>query len=288
MFVIILMIPFKIKEASLVAELTKDIAMKITFNDKNSAQEKYGNIYGYIFNYTMWFADVLLHCDNQDRIMLVNSFLERADFVGNNNVEYLLKWLIQEQEIHGKVNEFWSVWEALKPKMLELSHEKNRYYYTDYNGPIGKDRVIASYLFANSEWRENIYRCTLLSEERKEFFDDFIAHTGSFKAVLYSVARLLNTVGKEPYFEKGIQWIYNLIQKDPECGTKLYMKTLYYLEEYVGNFVASHRNDFRVDIVQAQRTQAVLEYMVSQGSHIAFLSGKKFDVRYLLWYRRQV
>ena len=205
MFVIILMIPFKIKEASLVAELTKDIAMKITFDDKDSVQEKYGNIYGYIFNYTMWFADVLLHCDNQDRTMLVNSFLERADFVGNDNVDHLLKWLIQEQEIHGKVSEFWSVWEALKPRMIELSHEKDRYYYTDYNGPIGKDRVIASYLFANSEWRENIYRCTLLSEERMDFFDDFIAHTGSFKAVLYSVARLLNTVGKEPYFEKGIE-----------------------------------------------------------------------------------
>ena len=270
MFVIILMIPFKIKEASLVAELTKDIAMKITFDDKDSVQEKYGNIYGYIFNYTMWFADVLLHCDNQYRTMLVNSFLERADFVGNDNVENLLKWLIQEQEIHGKVSEFWSVWETLKPRMLELSHEKDRYYYTDYNGPIGKDRVITSYLFANSEWRENIYRCTLLSEERMDFFDDFIAHTGSFKAVLYSMARLLNTVGKEPYFEKGIQWIYNLIQKDPECRTKLYMNTLYYLEEYVGNYVASHRNDFRVNIVQAQRTQAVLEYMVSQGSHIAF------------------
>ena len=270
MFVIILMIPFKIKEASLVAELTKDIAMKITFDNKDSAQEKYGNIYGYIFNYTMWFADVLLHCDNQDTIMLVNSFLERADFVGNDNVEHLLKWLIQEQEIHGKVSEFWSAWELLKPRMLELSHEKDRYYYTDYNGLIGKDRVIASYLFANTEWRENIYRCTLLSEEKMDFFDDFIAHTGSFKAVLYSVARLLNTVGKEPYFEKGIQWIYILIQKNPECGTKLYINTLYYLEEYVGNFVASHRNDFRVDIVQAQRTQAVLEYMVSQGSHIAF------------------
>ena len=202
--------------------------------------------------------------------MLVNSFLERADFVGNDNVDRLLKWLIQEQEIHGKVSEFWSVWETLKPRMLELSHEKARYYYTDYNGPICKDRVITSYLFANSEWRENIYRCTLLSEERMDFFDDFIAHTGSFKAVLYSMARLLNTVGKEPYFEKGIQWIYNLIQKDPECRTKLYMNTLYYLEEYVGNYVASHRNDFRVNIVQAQRTQAVLEYMVSQGSHIAF------------------
>ena len=79
--------------------------------------------------------------------MLVNSFLERADFVGNDNVDRLLKWLIQEQEIHGKVSEFWSVWETLKPRMLELSHEKARYYYTDYNGPIGKDRVITSVLY---------------------------------------------------------------------------------------------------------------------------------------------
>lgn len=270
MFVTILMIPFKGKEAPLVTELTKDIAMKIAFGDKDSVQEKYGNIYGYIFNYTVWFADVLLHCDKQDRTMLINSFLERVDFVENDNAEHLLKWLIQEQEIHGKVSEFWSVWEALKPRMLELSHENDQYYYTDYNSPIGKDRIIASYLFANSEWRENVHRCTLLSEERMEFFDDFIAHTGSFRAVLYSVARLLNTVGKEPYFEKGIDWIYNLIQRDSKCSAKLYVNTLYYLEEYVGSFVASHRNNFRVEVVQAQRTQGVLEYMVGQGSHIAF------------------
>ena len=264
------MIPFKSKETPLVAELTKDIAMKIAFQDKNSMQEKYGNIYGYIFDYTVWFADVLLHCDKEERAMLVNSFLERADFVRNDNTEYLLKCLIQKQEIYGKIDEFWNVWESLKPRILELSIEKERYYYTDYSGPIGKDRVIAGDLFANSEWRENVHRCTLLSEERIEFFDDFIAHTGSFKVVLYSVARLLNTVGKEPYFEKGIEWIYDLIPKDPECRAKLYMNTLFYLEEYVGNFVSAHRNNFRVNVGQAQRTQAVLEYMVSQGSHIAF------------------
>ena len=110
----------------------------------------------------------------------------------------------------------------------------------------------------------------LLSEEKIEFFDDFISSTGSFKAVLYSIARLLNTVGKDPYFEKGIEWIYNLIQKDPECGAKLYVNTLYYLEEYVGSFVAFHRNDFRTEVVLTQKTQAVLEYMVGQGSQIAF------------------
>lgn len=270
MFATILMIPFNSKEASLVAELTKDIAMQLAFDNKDSVREKYGNIYGYIFNYVVWFADVLLYCEEQDRTMLINSFLERADFIRNDNTEHLLKRLIQEQEIHGKVNEFWSVWKALKPRMLELSHEKERYYYTDYNGPIGKDRVIAGYLFANSERRENVHRCMLLSEEKIEFFDDFISNAGSFNVVLYSIARLLNTVGKEPYFEKGIEWIYILIQKDIECDAKLYVNTLYYLEEYVGSFVASHRNDFRTEIVLAQKTQAVLEYMVGQGSQIAF------------------
>jgi hypothetical protein len=39
---------------------------------------------------------------------------------------------------------------------------------------------------------------------------------------------------------------------------------------YVGSFVASHRNDFRTKVVLAQKTQAVLEYMVTQGSQIAF------------------
>lgn len=270
MFATILMIPFKSKEASLVAELTKDIAMRLAFDNKDSLREKYGNIYGHIFNYVVWFAHVLLYCEEQDRTILINLFLERADFIRNDNTEHLLKWLIQEQEIHGKVNEFWSVWKALKPRMLELSHEKERYYYTDYNGPIGKDRVIAGYLFANVEWRENVHRCMLLSEEKIEFFDDFISNTGSFKVVLFAIARLLNTVGKEPYFEKGIEWIYILIQKDPECDAKLYVNTLYYLEEYVGSFVASHRNDFRTEVVLAQKTQAVLEYMVGQGSQIAF------------------
>jgi len=267
MYAVILMTPFKDKEAVLVAELTKDAAMQLAFGDKDPVQE---TVYEYIFHYVVWFADVLLYCEEQDRAMLINSFLERADFVRNNNIEYLLTWLIQGQELYGKVDGFWSVWEALKPRMLELSHERERYYYSNYNGPIGKDRIIATYLFANTEWRENVHRCALLSEERIEFFTDFILHTGSFKVVLYSIARLLNTVGKEPYFEKGMEWIYNLIQKDPACSTNLYVNTLYYLEEYVGSFVASHRNDFRVDIVQAQRTQAVLEYMVNQGSQIAF------------------
>lgn len=58
--------------------------------------------------------------------------------------------------------------------------------------------------------------------------------------------------------------------KDPECRVTFYDYTLYYLEEYIGSFVARHRMEFRENIDLAKKVQAVLEYLVNQGSQIAF------------------
>lgn len=233
------------------------------------------NHIGYTLNYVKWFADVLLYCDDDDRKVILGSFLERADISGNDNIEHLLVLLIQEQEIYGKVDEFWSVWELLKPKMIELGNERERYYYSNHTGPVGRDRVITAYLFANSPWRKNVYRCELLSEKRHAFFDDFVEKSGSVKAMFYALARLVNTVGKEAYKECGIEWFYKLVLKDPECKLTLYDNTLYYLEEYMGSLVANHRTEFRMDAALSKKTQTVLEYMVEQGSQIAFFLGEQ-------------
>ena len=269
-FTIISFVSADMDEACTIAEVTKGIAMEITFADKNSMKEERRNLIGYTLNYVVWFADVLLHCDDEGRKILVDSFLESADIIGNDNTEHLLTWLIQEQELYGKIDEFWKIWELLKPRMIELSNEKERFYYSSTNRPVGKDRIIISYLFANSAWKTNIHRCALLSEERAAFFDDFIDNSGSLKAMFYALAKLLNTVGMDPYREKGIEWIYKLVEKDSECKATLYDHTLFYLEEYIGSFVARHRMEFRMDVKLAQKTQIILEYMVSQGSQIAF------------------
>ena len=88
--------------------------------------------------------------------------------------------------------------------------------------------------------------------------------------MFYALAKLLNTVGMEPYKEIGIEWIYKLTMKDPECRVSFYDHTLYYLEEYIGSFVAHHRMEFRENLGLAKKVQAVLEYLVNQGSQIAF------------------
>lgn len=270
MFTCISLVAADAEEAVFIAEATKEIAMRLTFGDKDNERNEYTDLIGYYFNYVIWFADVLLHCDDAARKRLIDAFIEKADFTRNDNVEQLFIWLIQEQEVWGKEKEFWNIWELLKPYMIMFSREKEQYYYSDYSRPIGKDRIITAYLFANSSWKEGVHQCALLSEERAVFFDDFIDRAGSTKAIFYAISRLLNSVGMEPYKEKGIDWIYKLVQKDSECKMTLYNNTLFYLEEYVGNFVASHRMEFRINADIAQKTQNILEYMVNQGSQIAF------------------
>lgn len=269
-FTCISLVAVNTKEAFIIAEATKEIAMQIVFGDIDNEGDDYTNLIGYALNYVVWFADVLLYCNDAQRKELINSFIEKADFIRNDNIEQLFIWLINEQEILVKEKEFWNIWELLKPHIIAFSKDKARYYYSDYRGPVGKDRIITAYLFANSNWKAGVYCGTLFSEEKAEFFDTFIDRAESVKAIFYAISKLLNTVGMEPYKESGIDWIHKLVQKDPECKIMLYDNTLYYLEEYVGNFVARHRLEFRLDANIAQKTQTVLEYMINQGSQIAF------------------
>lgn len=195
--------------------------------------------------FIVWFADVLLHCDNLERKILIESFMERADIVRNEHARELLKWLIIDQEVYGKKDVFWNIWELLKSKMIELSNKGMYDYYAGSNVPFGADRVIVTCLFANTSWRKDVHRCDLLSEERAAFFTDFVEKSRSVKAVFYALAKLLNTVGMETYNEIGIEWLYKLIMKDSDCRVQFYDYTLYYLEEYIGSFVACHRIEFR-------------------------------------------
>lgn len=117
----------------------------------------------------------------------------------------------------------------MKQKMIELGNKGMHDYYTNSNVPFGEDRVIVTYLFANTSWRKDVHKCDFLSEERAAFFTDFVEKSRSVKAVFYALAKLLNTVGVETYSEIGIEWIYKLIMKDSECRVQFYDYTLYYI-----------------------------------------------------------
>ena len=255
-------------EAFKFADATKALVMELVFTDNRDLRAERRELSGYTINYVSWLADVLLHCEHAEQAGLIDAFFQYADLTRNDNSGYLLTELIRIQDINGKTDTFWNVWELLKPYLLALSSKPQGSF--DDRHPYGLDKVIISYLFGNSPWRSGVHRCAFLPEEKAAFFDDFIDKSGSPKALFYAISRLLYTVGREPYIENGIDWMYKLVTRDPDCQLPLYQQTLYYMEEYVGLFVSRHRMDFRNDVELAMKTQTVLEYMVNRGSQIAF------------------
>lgn len=267
-FTLLSMVSPQAAEAFKFANATKALVMELTFNNNRDLRTERRELSGYTLNYVSWLADVLLHCKQAEQASLIDAFFEYADMIRNNNSRYLLTELIRMQDINGKTDAFWNVWELLKPHLLILSSKPQASF--DNRIPYGLDKVIISYLFGNSPWKSGVHRCALLPEEKAVFFDGFIDNSGSLKALLYAISRLLYTVGREPYIENGIDWMYKLVCRDPNCRLPLYHQTLHYMEEYIGLFVSRHRTDFRNDAKLSLKTQTVLEYMVNRGSQIAF------------------
>ena len=267
-FTLLSLISPQAAEAFKFADATKDLVMELVFTDNRDLRTERRELSGYTLNYVSWLADVLLHCEQAEQAGLIDAFFKSADLIRNDNSKYLITELIRIQDICGKTDAFWNIWELLKPYLLALS-SKPQISFADRH-PYGLDKVIISYLFGNSPWRSGVHRCAFLPEGKAAFFDDFINKSGSLKALFYAISRLLYTVGREPYIENGIDWMYKLVTRDPDCRLPLYQQTLYYMEEYVGLFVSRHRMDFRNDVELAMKTQTVLEYMVNRGSQIAF------------------
>lgn len=267
-FTLLSLISPQAAEAFKFADATKDLVMELVFTDNRDLRTERRELSGYTLNYVSWLADVLLHCEQAEQAGLIDAFFKSADLIRNDNSKYLITELIRIQDICGKTDAFWNIWELLKPYLLALSSKPQVSF--DDRHPYGLDKVIISYLFGNSPWRSGVHRCAFLPEGKAAFFDDFIDKSGSLKSLFYAISRLLYTVGREPYIENGIDWMYKLVTRDPDCRLPLYQQTLYYMEEYVGLFVSRHRMNFRNDVELALKTQTVLEYMVNRGSQIAF------------------
>ena len=85
----------------------------------------------------------------------------------------------------------------------------------------------------------------LPSRRKAAFFDDFINKSGSLKALFYAISRLLYTVGREPYIENGIDWMYKTGHAWSWLPVTALSANLVYMEEYVGLFCITPSHGFQ-------------------------------------------
>jgi hypothetical protein len=247
---------------------TKYTLMQFTFGKKDRGRGK-NNYIGFMYKYIDWFSQVLLMCSTPERKKLIEEYLSTAALAENDDNEYFLTVLLMNQEKLDKAEAFWEIWNEMRCNMISVG-EQERVDHSHYEYPVGGDKLIISYLFGNANWVKGIKKCNLLSKERENFFTEFIENSKSIKAQMFAIGRLLYTAGKETYEDCGLKWIYSLVQKDPECKLTLYNNTLFYLEEYAGEYYERHKSELRSNTKILQQLQIVLEYLVNQGSIIAF------------------
>lgn len=95
---------------------------------------------------------------------------------------------------------------------------------------------------------------------------------GAHPAVLYSIGRLLNGIGTQVFFENGIEWLADIVSRNPQLRkTTLPMNTIYYLEEYMYRYVYKHLYSFKFDPLHKRQVLDVLNFLVDIGSSFGFL-----------------
>lgn len=114
----------------------------------------------------------------------------------------LFKEIIYVEDRLKKYDNFWLVWELFYEKVLELNNKRKNSYYNS--------RIIKSYLFADTFVDENATEWHTLTEQNKRFLMKATRELGDSSAVLYSVAKLLNGIGKR-FINRGISWISHML-----------------------------------------------------------------------------
>ncbi|MCC2600505.1 ATP-binding protein [Sphingobacterium sp. FBM7-1] len=158
--------------------------------------------------------------------------------------------------------QFWYIWNKLFPKIKELC---------DYPRSPYLKQVIINYLLAWQFWKDRIEEWHSLSRENLSLYVNASKEMGHIPAVLYSVTRVLNTVGSN-FKNEGIDWVYTIVSNNRllQLGD-FESNTLYYLETYLRKFIFNNRQEIKKEIRLKNKVIPILEFMIERGSVHAYL-----------------
>ena len=157
---------------------------------------------------------------------------------------------------------FWHIWRALYPKIKELSESAHDHYL---------EKVYINYLLAGSYWKEGIKEWRSLQKNDISFFAKASEEIGNIPATLYSVAKVLNSIGSN-FDDDGIEWLYTIVSKNPSLNLeKLEDNALFYMECFMRKFLFSNRQRIKETLRLKNKVIPILNFMVERGSTHGYL-----------------
>ena len=242
----------------------KEIVLKIisAFSTPLLSREREDKIdYAVRHNFLNKYAFFVLKTKKQDIKMYLKPFLD--NFNGSEPISDLFKEFITAEDYLNAYDNFWVVWNAFKDKMVELCESGDGYWYVD--------RIVMSYLFAYSQWKEVATEWHTLKDENKRFFKKIAEQLGHCPSTLYSLSKLLNNIGSN-YLIEGVRWISNMLINNQNLYTsELVSDTIYYIENFSRIYIYKNRENIRKTRQTKQEILIILDFLISKGSVVGYM-----------------
>jgi len=172
-------------------------------------------------------AYLVLNSCNQDIPDYLQPFLD--GFNGSEAIADLFEQFISVEDRLDTYDKFWQVWILFFEKLVDLCKDGDRNWYVD--------KIIKSYLFAQSPWKETATDWHTFKDSDSWFFADVAKNIGHCPSTLYALAKSLNNIA-DRYLNPGISWLSGMLTRNKNFLTvKLETDTLYYLESHARKYI---------------------------------------------------
>lgn len=253
------LIPLKTSHAA-----HKQIALSIiaTFATSLLSRDREDRVdYSVSHSFLEKFAYFVLSSSEQDILDYLKPFLD--NFNGSEAIADLFEQFISAEDRMDTYNKFWQVWTLFFEKMVALCKDGDGYWYVD--------RIIKSYLFAQSPWKETATDWHTFKDSNSRFFADIAKNIGHCPSTLYALAKSLNDIAGR-YLNPGISWLSGMLTLNKNLWTeKLETNTLYYLESLVRKYIYKERERIRRTRQLKEEVLVILDFLIEKGSVVGYM-----------------
>ncbi|RBP96136.1 hypothetical protein DFO70_102463 [Cytobacillus firmus] len=129
------------------------------------------------------YAYLVLNSERSEVPLLIQPFID--NFNSSEPIAEMLQEFIYAEDRIQSYNNFWLVWNQFKDKIVEVTNYGSWYV----------DKIIKSYLFAQTRWNDSTKEWNSLKSTNMRLIKDVSEQIGQHPAVLYSISKLLNDTG---------------------------------------------------------------------------------------------
>lgn len=230
-------------------------------------------------SYVRWLADYALDLAPDRQKRLLQSMIPHVSLE-----ETFASWIwemVACEVQKPRYKAFWNIWNLLQPDIFrkcdEVKEQEKRGDILNFRERKAFDQLIKSYFLASEIWAAGLTSWDSLKHENANFYRKAAVRIGYHPIVLYSVAYILNSIGKDTFSREGVEWLSSIIKNNPHLQkADLPMNTQYYIEEYMSSLIKREKATLRREEHRRKQVLVVLDFLVERGSEVGF--GMREDV----------